>query len=441
MRESKFFKRLSNTAGLCASFALCLVALTPFPSAHAQTFATLYSFTGGTDGSDPSGQLLLDASGNLFGPTSLGGDLSCNSVGCGVIFELSAAGSQTVLHTFTGKDGIQPSGTLASDSANNLYGTTTLGGNMNLNCIPQGKTIGCGVVFKLNKVTGKYTILHTFENGADGGSPNGVVRDSAGNLYGTTYLGGDAGCGNSQTCGTIYEVSATGKHTVLYSFTGGTDGGTPISVIRDNAGNLYGMTLVGGDLSCQAGAANGSGCGVVFEFTAGGTLKVLHAFTGGKDGQNDAANAATSAGLIQTSAGALFGTSPLGGLQDCKPYQGCGLVFKMSLAGKETVLHSFDGGAHGLQPTASLTSDSVGNLYGTTTLGGYVGGACYPAGCGTAFKLNPNSGELTTLYSFTDGADGFYPSYLTSDAAGNLYGVAEGGGDFGTAGTIYEITQ
>jgi uncharacterized repeat protein (TIGR03803 family) len=238
-------------------------------------------------------------------------------------------------------------------------------------------------------------------------------------------------------------VSATGTHTVLYSFTGETDGGTPISVMRDKSGNLYGMTLVGGDLSCQAGAANGSGCGVVFEFTAAGTFKVLHSFTGGKDGQNYDAVASTTAGLIESSAGVLYGTSPLGGLQDCANYQGCGVAFKMSpSSGKETVIHSFNGGAKGYQPTVSLTSDSAGNLYSSAILGGYFGGACYPAGCGTIFKTVPSTGAFTTLYSFEDGEDGFYPTYVTSDADGNLYGITTGGGgNFGSAGTIFKITQ
>jgi uncharacterized repeat protein (TIGR03803 family) len=396
---------------------------------HAQTYSLLYSFTGGTDGANPNGQLILDTSGNLFGPAGVGGDLSCDSVGCGVIFALTQSGTETVLHTFTGSDGQFPSGTLASDSSNNLYGTAGLGGQS-----------GCGVIFKLNKVTREFAILHRFACGADGSQPYGLIRDSAGNLYGTTFTGGATGCADNGGCGTIYKVDSTGKHTVLYTFTGGTDGGTPISVIRDNAGNLYGMTEVGGDLNCQPNSAQGSGCGTVFEFTAGGTLKVLHAFTGGKDGQNISPVAASNAGLIRNSAGTLFGTSPLGGLQDCANYPGCGVVFKVSPTGNETILHSFSQGSNGAQPTYSLTSDSAGNLYSTTTLGGYIGGQCYPAGCGNVFKLDP-TGKLMILYSFTDDADGYYPTNLTRDPSGNLYGeTIGGGGNLGTAGTIFKIT-
>jgi uncharacterized repeat protein (TIGR03803 family) len=420
--------------------SLLLLAAAVIPTAHAQTYSLLYSFTGGSDGANPNGQLILDASGNLYGPASIGGDLSCDSVGCGVIFELTQSGAQSVLHTFTGSDGQFPSGTLALDSFNNLYGTTSQGGLVKQSCIPLAKPQGCGVIFKLNRATGKLTVLHRFAGGADGAEPNGLIRDSAGNLYGTTYLGGTAGCGNNETCGTIYKVDPAGTHTVLYGFTGGTDGGLPISVIRDSSGNFYGMTLVGGDLSCQPNTGQGSGCGTVFELTAAGTLKVLHAFTGGKDGQNIAADAASSAGLIRNSAGTLFGTSPLGGLQDCANYPGCGVVFSVNPnTEKEKVLHSFDEGPNGALPSYSLTSDPAGNLYSTTTLGGYTGGPCSPAGCGNVFALTP-SGKLTILYSFTDSTDGYYPTYVTSDASGNLYGeTTGGGGNAGSAGTIFQI--
>lgn len=420
--------------------SLLFLAVAVIPAAHAQNYSLLHSFTGGSDGANPSGQLILDESGNLYGPASIGGDLSCDSVGCGVIFELTS-GTQTILHTFTGSDGQFPSGTLALDSSNNLYGTTGQGGLVKQSCIPLAKPQGCGVIFKLNAVTRKLTVLHRFAGGADGAEPNGLIRDSAGNLYGTTFLGGVAGCGNNETCGTIYKVNSAGAHTVLYSFTGGTEGGLPISVISDSAGNLYGMTQVGGDLSCQPNTAQGSGCGVVFEFTAAGTLKVLHAFTGGKDGQNVSAVAASSAGLIRNSAGTLFGTSPLGGLQDCTGYPGCGVVFSLNpTTEKETVLHSFSQGPNGALPAYSVTSDSAGNLFSTTTLGGYTGGQCFPAGCGNVFELTL-SGKLTTLYSFTGETDGFFPTNLTSDASGNLYGeTTGGGGNGGDAGTIFEIT-
>jgi uncharacterized repeat protein (TIGR03803 family) len=439
MRELRIVNLLLTKIAFCTPTAVLLVTLMHLPAAQAQAYTPLYLFSGGSDGAGPSSPLILGSSGSLIGSAAGGGDFSCNAIaGCGVIFELSTEG-ETVLHTFTGPDGISPSGPMVADNAGNLYGTTREGGNLNvdLNCPPGGNSQGCGVAFKLNKATGKLTVLYAFQGGTDGGLPYGLVGNVTGNLYGITTDGGNSGCGGYGTCGTIYELNSTGKH-VLYSFTGGTDGGTPISVISDNEGNLYGMTEVGGDLSCQPDGTNGAGCGVVFELTAGGVLKVLHAFTGGKDGSN---YSSSSASLLLNSAGTLFGTSPLGGLRECPGNPGCGVVFQITPTGKYTVLYSFDGGANGGDPAYSLTSDSSGNLYSTTLLGGDFEGSCYPAGCGTVFKLDPTSGELATLYAFTGGALGFYPEYLTSDAAGNLYGEAQGGGDYATAGMIFEITQ
>ncbi len=425
------FPKRPTTAVLHLLSALLLPALILLTSAHAQTYSLLYSFTGSTDGGNPQGKMILDSSGNLFGTTVQGGDLSCGSgFGCGVIFKIDPSATLTVLHTFTGQDGLYPFGNMASDTSNNLYGTTSQGG---------GGTQGSGVIFRLNKVTGQFAVLHRFAGGTEGGDPNGVIRDSAGNLYGTTFLGGTAGCGNNLTCGTIYKLDHAGKLTVLYNFTGGADGGLPIAVIRDNAGNLYGTTLVGGDLNCQPNTASGSGCGTVFELTSTGSLKVLHAFTGGRDGQNIAAVGASAAGLIRNAAGNLFGTSIFGGLQSCKTFPGCGVVFEVSGAAKEKVLYSFTGGADGYMPTYAPISDSAGNLYGTTTEGGFTGASCGLGGCGTVFELD-TSGQLKTLYSFTNTNDGFYPDYLTIDPSGNLYGeTTGGGGNFGTAGTIFKI--
>jgi uncharacterized repeat protein (TIGR03803 family) len=145
---------------------------------------------------------------------------------------------------------------LVRDSAGNLYGTTLAGGNL---------ACGCGVVFKLN-TTGKETVLHRFTGGADGRNPGlaGLVRDSAGNLYGATATGGFTGgvCAPNG-CGTVFKLDTTGKKTVLHSFTGKADGAYPdAGLVRDAAGNLYGTTYSGGDLAC-----GGGGCGVVFKLT------------------------------------------------------------------------------------------------------------------------------------------------------------------------------
>lgn len=159
------------------------------------------------------------------------------------------AGNETILYNFAGVasgDGGNPyAGNLILDSAGNLYGTTQAGG-----------TTDFGTVFVLD-ATGKETVLYSFLGGTDGFNVvSGVVRDAGGNLYGTTFQGGDDPCG----CGTVFMLNTLGQKTILYSFTGGVDGGNPFgTLVRDAAGNLYGTTEFGGDPSCN--------CGIVFKVT------------------------------------------------------------------------------------------------------------------------------------------------------------------------------
>jgi uncharacterized repeat protein (TIGR03803 family) len=354
----------------------------------------LYSFTGGSDGGYPFAGLIRDSAGNFYGTTNGGG-----SAGAGVVFKLDAKGNETVLYSFTGgSDGANPYAGLMRDSAGNLYGTTAVGGSAS-----------AGVVFKLD-TAGNETVLYSFTGGSDGGYPlAGLIRDSAGNLYGTTVAGGLAGGG------VVYKLDPTGHETVLYSFTGGADGGNPnAGVIFDSAGNLYGTTAGGGDLS----PCYGVGCGVVFKLNPSGLETVLYTFTGGADGSRP------SAGVIFDSAGNLYGTTAGGGTA------GVGAVFKLDVIGHETVLCSFPG-SDGAAPWASVIQDSAGNLYGTTTGGG-------SAGAGVVYKLDA-TGHETILYNFTGGADGANPSAgVIMDSAGNLYGTTNGGGATG-AGVVYKV--
>jgi len=199
----------------------------------------LYSFTGTSgDGANPYAGLARDAKGNLYGTTYYGGLESCNNIGCGVVFKLDTTGKESLLHTFTGTegDGANPSGGLVRDAKGNLYGTTRF-------------SAGGGIVFKVD-ATGKETVLYAFSGHADGDEPfNGtLVRDGRGNLYGTTLLGGDLACSLGYGCGTVFQVDTTGKETVLYNFTGtGGDGENPMAgLVRDTKGNLYGTTAYGG---------------------------------------------------------------------------------------------------------------------------------------------------------------------------------------------------
>ena len=210
----------------------------------------LYTFTGGADGNNPFAAVARDIEGNLYSTTNGGG-----SSGLGVVFKLDRAGKESVLHSFAGPptDGAGPEAAVILDEAGNIYGTTTAGGSN-----------GAGAVFKLDRA-GEETILHAFTGGADGGSPTAdLVRDQEGNLYGTTYYGGNSDCFSSGTvpCGVVFKVDRTGKETVLHSFIR-SDGSNPNSgLVRDAEGNLYGATVYGGDLSVFL-----SGAGVVFKLT------------------------------------------------------------------------------------------------------------------------------------------------------------------------------
>jgi uncharacterized repeat protein (TIGR03803 family) len=375
--------------------AMLVFALIGTPSALAQTYTyqVLHSFTR-ADGALPEAGLIRDSVGNLYGTTYYGG--ASNG---GVVFKVDTAGTETVLHSFTGgADGRYPEAGLIADSAGNLYGTNQNGGPSN-----------AGVVFKLNK-TG-LTVLHSFTGGADGGTPfAGLIADSAGNLYGTTALGGSG-------FGVVFKLDTSDTETVLHSFTGGADGNGPRGLIRGPAGNLFGTTTGGGTPNR----------GVVFKLDTSGTETVLHTFRG-PDGR------APVAGLIGDSAGNLYGTTALGGASNW------GVVFKVDTTGRETVLYSFTGGADGGQPYAGLIRDAAGNLYGTTRYGGVTFGVCAQTNpCGVVFKLDA-LGTETVLYSFTGGADGGQPyAGLIRDAAGNLYGTTLYGGTSGE-GVVFKLT-
>lgn len=366
----------------------------------------LYSFAGGASGASPYGGVILDPAGNLYGTT--GGLLGTN---CGVVYKLDTAGHQTVLHSFTGgSDGCQPAGGVIRDSASNLYGATADGG-----------TAGAGAVYKVD-AAGHETVLYSFTGGADGKRPGaGVIRDSEGNLYGTTAAGGTAGAG------VVFKLDASGQETVLHDFKG-PDGASPGGVILGSAGNLYGTTSGGGK---YAGACALTGCGVVYKLDAAGQETVLHSFTDGIDGGNP------YGGVILDPAGNLCGTTYLGGADNM------GAVFRVDAYGQETTVYSFPGAANGNYPQAGVILDLSGSLYGTTYNGGNSTSNCLlHYGCGVIYKLDP-AGHETVLYDFTGRSDGGYPcSGVTSDSAGNLYGTTEYGGiapGYDGLGVVYKL--
>lgn len=403
MTNSVQNQRQVSTPYLASVLLLGLVfalGVTQVPLVQAQTFTTLYTFTGGSDGRNPYAGVIRDNAGNLYGTTTAAGDLNCaQGYGCGTAYKLDTTGRFTVLYTFMGSDGDNPISIVRRKGS--LYGTTVLGGSS-----------GHGLVYKIDS-TGKETVLHSFMGGTtDGCDPQqGVVRDKAGNLYGTT-----AECGASNN-GTVYKLTPKGKLVWLYSFTGGASGGSyPANghLLMDKEGNLYGVTWHGGP----------SGNGVLYKMTSRGKLTLLHIFEGGTtDGCYPFGRPAMD------KAGDLYGTTA-----NCGTYD-FGTVWKVSKDGAETILHSFAGGtSDGYLPLASVALDSKGNMYGTTQAGG--AGSCQN-GCGVLYKLS-KSGALTLLHSFEiSGGDGAYPtSGVWVDPKGGLYGTAYDGGSY-DLGTVW----
>lgn len=397
-----------------ASCALAAALFVPLSTVNAKGFKVLYTFCSQNDcddGAGPKAGLIADKKGNLFGTTYVGGGLA----DAGTVFELASNGAETVLHSFTqSPDGSLPQAGLITDKGD-LYGTTSLGGSADY-----------GAVFKLEPPsqgqTGwTETVLYSFTGSADGNLPiASLIADKTGNLYGTTYGGGADGVG------VVFQVAPDGTETVLYSFTGGlgsgNDGGVPSAgLLADKAGDLYGTTSLGGTdddgtvfklappsegqtewtetvLHSFAGSdgsnpvailvtdGNGnlygtteyggvSSAGVVFQIAQAGTYKTLYSFTGGADGSRPLA------GLLIDTAGDLYGTTIGGGANSA------GTVFKLSYHGgnwTEKVLHSFTGGRDGGNPWAGVIIDKKGDLYGTAA---YGGASTNCEGCGVIFKL------------------------------------------------------
>ena len=376
----------------------------------------------------PMGPLLVDTSGDIYGVTN-GGKLFGFA---GAVFRLKPDGTARLLYKFCAQshcvDGAHPDAGLVKDKAGNLYGTTAAGG-----------THGAGTVFKLAP-DGTETVLHNFcsmPNCADGQGPSGLIRRD-GNLYGETAGGGTHGGG------TVFELSRTGKVRVLYSFCSAAfcaDGREPSgALLSDAAGNLYGMTVSGG-------AHQGTLGGTVFQVTADGSEQVLYSFCAAA---KCADGGGPTGGLIVDQAGNLYGTTVFGGANTYSgenPGDGdnaAGAVFKVAPDGSETVLYSFCAAANcadGLNPSAGLLADAAGNLYGTTQLGGVCCSSGSTIGDGTVFEL-PSGGGETVLHAFGSASpDGRAPTGpLSMDASGNLYGGVAATTE-GTGGAVYELVR
>ncbi|MFZ0686700.1 MAG: choice-of-anchor tandem repeat GloVer-containing protein [Terriglobales bacterium] len=374
-------------------FALFLSALTSVCCA-ADTFKTLIVFDG-TDGATPVDTSLVQGpDGNLYG-TTLGGGTN----GAGTVFKMTPAGNVTILYSFCSlakcADGALPYAGLVLASDGNFYGTTSQGGTAD------GIS---GTVFRITP-TGTLTTLHSFDNtdGADSSAP--LLQAANGDLYGIAEHGG------SFNAGTFFKITMHGAFTSLYNFAGG-DLNAPLLQATD--GNFYSTSESAGDY----------GYGMIFKLTPSGHFSILHSFDS-TDGS------APACGLLQASDGGLYGTTYQGGSNNsCE--NGCGTVFKITLAGALTTLHNFDG-TDGSNPIAALIQATDGNFYGTTYAGGTAGD------WGTVFKMTP-TGKVTTLHSFagTDGAQPYGP--VSQDTSGNLYGTATNGTGAAASGTAFFVS-
>jgi uncharacterized repeat protein (TIGR03803 family) len=421
-----------KTLLIVVTFAALILA----PNAWAKS-GKEYKFRGGPkDGASPESGLVSDGAGNFYGTTYSGG-LSCGFQPCGTVFRVThgqdGSWMESLIYEFKGgTDGAGPWGNLTLDPAGNLYGTTLAGGS----------SCACGTVFKLSpNENGTWTedVIYRFLDSADGGSPqSGVIFDSAGNLYGTTPLGGvcDPYCG-----GLVFKLTPLlgggWSESTLYSLPGGGPNGdtSPNSLAFDPFGNLYGTTYRGGPNSA----------GLVFELTPNQdgtwTETDIYSFTDGLDGGYP------GSGVTVDGAGNLYGEASQGGSFAC-PMTGCGVIFELSPdLGNWTysAVHTFNGlnGSHGNLPIGGLTLDRAGNLYGTTEEGG-GGTACGSLGCGTIFKLSPSTGGGFTfrMIGAFNNVDGAAPvAGVIVDSAGNLYGTTQGGGipNF-PAGVVFTLT-
>ncbi|MGA2906031.1 MAG: choice-of-anchor tandem repeat GloVer-containing protein [Candidatus Korobacteraceae bacterium] len=410
--RSSGIARLAGTAGLL--ILLLTAGATPAPS---QTYTALHYFSGGANGQTPSAGITIDPAGNLYGTT----------FGLfGTVFELRYIHSYWMFSVLTampvgGQDGLRPQARVIRGPGGVLYGTTYEGGG----------SCSCGVVFELQPpptapptalAPWTETVIHSF-SGPDGAYPGyaDLLFDRQGNIYGTTTEGGEFGQG------AVFELTPSNgawTESVIYSFSGFADGGTPYGgLIFDSAGNLYGTTTSGGQYQG----------GTVFELTPSGsgwTETVLHSFQSSE-------GTFPEGGLIFDASGNLYGTAESGGLGG---YDGS--VFELSPSNGGwafSVLHLFDFSAgEGVDPLAGVTMDAAGNLYGTDLGGGYYDD-------GTVYRLNYDGGAWTyqTLHDFNSTTGDSPFGGVTFDSQGNMYGTAIAGGTGacnGGCGVVWEIT-
>ena len=331
--------------------------LHPSGSGHWQEHV-LYNFTCFFDGKNPHGGVVRDAQGNLYGTTTAGGlSGGCTGDGCGVAFKITAGGTESVLHTFQGKDdGFGPGSPLVFDSAGNLYGTA-----------PDGGANKHGTIFEFKPSGGswQFQVIHQFTGGSGGsiGSLGSLLVGAHGALYGVTEIGG------AHNAGIAYRLNhasgSTWSFTTIYTFKGSPDAANPYGGLIEYGRKLYGTTYFGG----------AAGQGAVFELTPGATTygeRVVYSFKGGNDGR------LPTSSLLAATNGMLYGTTSMGGGSSCD----CGTVFALAHGTfAENVVHRFGGNHDGQSPYYGFIQNGSA-LYSSTNFGG-------PSNYGTIFSITP----------------------------------------------------
>jgi uncharacterized repeat protein (TIGR03803 family) len=404
----------------------------PPPPPTSATVSYLHTFQlVSTGGGQPNGPLLQANDGNFYGTTRAGGANMCrnNTFPCGTVFKITPSGSYTELYSFGASpvDGYTPSGSLVQGADGALYGVTSSGGDN-----------GAGTVFKIT-LTGAYNVLYSFGSSAsDGIVPvGGLVQASDGNFFGVTASGGSNQCPNipqaGTNCGTVFKISAAGTYAKLYSFgSSQADGVTPNGpLLQASDGNFYGTTVNGGANSCSTNGETNN-CGTVFRITPSGAGAVVYSFGGSTTN-----SIAPQGPLIQGRDGALYGTTASGGSGICGQLFGCGTVFRLTLSGNASILHSFATSSRldGYGPAPYLIQANDGNFYGTTR----SGGTQQASQTGTAFRLT-QSGIFTVLHSFgpLNSAPSDPLSGVIQGTDGAFYGVTAYSGISGT-GTVFKL--
>jgi uncharacterized repeat protein (TIGR03803 family) len=375
---------------LCGIFGVTTDCGSVYKITPAGKLTTLYNFCtlpGCSDGWTPYGGLTLATDGNFYGTTTYGGicGVPYDAPPCGTVFRITPTGHLTTLYSFCSltncADGAGPIGKLLQAPDGNFYGTTSAGGIRD-----DDFPYGGGTIFRMTPA-GQLTTIFTFDAGSF--TPyGGLVLGNDGNFYGTTTLGGDQGyaCMYVPGCGTIYRLTPAGDFSVIYNFcaTDCLDGADPNGDLLLGAdGKFYGVAEIGGQ----------GDQGTFFSITPDGQFTTLYKFChqlNCTDGSNP------SGTLIQGTDGNFYGgTSEGGNTADCQ-MTGCGVVFKITPGGAETVLHTF-ADADGSDPSAGLTQATTGDFFGTTFEGGVLNQSCWSLGCGTIFKMSLGFGPFVSF--------------------------------------------